>query len=77
MRRDKPWQFKGACVGRADHADWWFPQAGDRAERARTVCARCKVRDACLEYAIDNNITHGIWGGLSPSERKSLRETAG
>jgi WhiB family transcriptional regulator, redox-sensing transcriptional regulator len=77
MSREMSWQRQGACYGRADQANWWFPPVGDRAVPARAICARCKVRDACLQYAIDNNITDGVWGGLSPSERRQLRHTAG
>src|SRR5690348_8315206 len=31
------------------------------------------VRLTCLEWAIDNGINDGIWGGLSETERTSLR----
>jgi WhiB family transcriptional regulator, redox-sensing transcriptional regulator len=72
MRRERPWQRDGACSGRADHADWWFPQNGQSADPARAACARCAVRVECLAYAIDANIIDGVWGGLTPSERRKL-----
>jgi hypothetical protein len=28
---------------------------------------------ACLEYALSNRITHGIWGGLTERERRPLQ----
>ena len=31
------------------------------------------MRQPCLDYAISNRITHGIWGGLTERERRALR----
>jgi len=28
------------------------------------LCAQCEVRVQCLTYALDNDITDGIWGGV-------------
>jgi WhiB family redox-sensing transcriptional regulator len=38
------------------------------------TCARCDVREQCLNYAIDNNITDGWWGGQPPRARRQLRQ---
>jgi WhiB family redox-sensing transcriptional regulator len=35
------------------------------------VCRRCPVRVKCLEYAIGTKEPEGIWGGLTPRERKA------
>ena len=51
----------------------FFPERGESAEPARQVCAACPVRQPCLDYAISNRITHGIWGGLTERERRALR----
>jgi WhiB family redox-sensing transcriptional regulator len=37
------------------------------------ICRRCPVRDSCLAYALENNETHGVWGGMTPQQRKDLR----
>ena len=65
------WRDRAACIG-AD-PDLFFPQRGESAEPAREICARCSVREACLDYALRNAITHGIWGGVSERERRALR----
>jgi len=39
---------------------------------AQKVCARCPVADACREYALANNITHGVWGGTSERQRRRI-----
>lgn len=40
---------------------------------AKRVCNRCKVAEYCLRYALQENIDHGIWGGLTATERNKLR----
>ena len=42
--------------------------------QAKRVCARCRVRQSCLDFAIDTRQPHGIWGGLSEEERRMLAE---
>ena len=37
------------------------------------VCSECTVRAECLEDAMSRNEPNGIWGGLLPKERRSLR----
>jgi WhiB family redox-sensing transcriptional regulator len=43
-----------------------------REAKAKAICARCPVRDACLAYALDTGETHGIWGGLTEDERRAI-----
>jgi WhiB family redox-sensing transcriptional regulator len=65
------WRELAACRG--IDLEVFFPERGESAEPARRVCAACPVRQACLDYAISNRITHGIWGGLTERERRALR----
>jgi WhiB family transcriptional regulator, redox-sensing transcriptional regulator len=65
------WRELAACRG-AD-LDLFFPGRGESAEPARQVCAACPVRQPCLDYAVSNAITDGIWGGLTERERRALR----
>jgi WhiB family redox-sensing transcriptional regulator len=70
-------------MGWADHAacrdkdpSWFFFDGGNQqahSARARAVCVSCPVVDVCREYAIANNIEHGIWGGTSSRDRKRIR----
>ena len=41
--------------------------------RAKDHCSACEVREVCLQFAIENRIEDGIWGGLTASGRRSLR----
>ena len=66
------WMRQAACRGQG--FDAWFStdEVGEETDAARRVCAGCPVRTECLDYALDCSIRHGLWGGLSPSERAAL-----
>ena len=64
------WRELAACRG--SDLEVFFPGRGETAEPARRVCAACPVCQPCLDYAITNRITHGIWGGLAERERRAL-----
>lgn len=72
------WHEQAACAG-AD-SEVFFP-AGDKGDinyaRARTICARCPVRETCLMFALENNEVHGFWGGLNPRERRTEKKRRG
>jgi len=65
------WRELAACRGAG--LELFFPERGESAGPARQVCAACPVRQPCLDYAISNRITHGIWGGLTERERRPLQ----
>ena len=44
----------------------------NRMASAKKVCARCPVRQKCLQYAFDSGERYGIWGGLNEVERRPL-----
>jgi WhiB family redox-sensing transcriptional regulator len=77
------WQHRAACRGQ-DAAYFFAPNYFERREQknareavAKSYCARCPVRDECLEYALAMREGHGIWGGLNEMERRRLvRERA-
>ena len=48
----------------------FFPDKGGPARDAIKVCKRCPVQEPCLQFAIDNRIIDGIWGGQVPNQRK-------
>jgi WhiB family transcriptional regulator, redox-sensing transcriptional regulator len=65
------WREWAACRG--VDLGLFFPGRGESAEPARQVCARCPVRQPCLEFALGHGIVHGIWGGLAERDRRALR----
>ena len=65
------WRELAACRG--TDLEVFFPERGESAGLARQVCAACPVCRPCLEYALSDRITHGIWGGLTEQERRPLQ----
>ena len=63
------WQNLAACRG--DGNEPYFPDSGGL---TLTKCPSCPVRVDCLEFALDNNIGHGIWGGVSERGRRRMRK---
>lgn len=43
-----------------------------RLQEVRNICAGCKVNKECLDFAVRNEIAHGIWGGMTAPERKAM-----
>ena len=60
---------QGNC---ARKADVFFPSDGVGVEVARRICATCPVKEPCLEYALEQRIDHGVWGGCSERERRRI-----
>ncbi len=51
-----------------------LPQRGGTTVAALRLCNNCCVQQECLEYALENEVEHGIWGGLStPQREKQIR----
>lgn len=67
------WMDQGNCVG--VNPDLMFPGRGQNNEmrEAKAICAKCIVKDECLDYALEEGIQHGVWGGKSERERRRLR----
>lgn len=55
--------------------DSMFPSEGDNQgiAVAKATCAICPVRYECLKSALERGEQWGIWGGMTPDERKTLR----
>jgi WhiB family transcriptional regulator, redox-sensing transcriptional regulator len=71
------WRAAGACLS-AD-PDLFFPIAtGTAAARqimkAQRICAGCRVRQECLDFAMRTGEAHGVWGGTTPEERIRVRQ---
>lgn len=55
--------------------DYWFaepdePHYEEFTSKAKAICATCKVRPQCSEYALAFKEEFGIWGGMTFEERK-------
>lgn len=68
------WMALGLC--QETDPEIYFPQKGGPPHQAKLICAACEVQAQCLDYALANRESHGIFGGLSRRERRALRESA-
>lgn len=73
VKLDTSWMVQGRC--RELPPEVFFPSDGVGVEVARRYCAECPVKAPCLEYALENHIEHGVWGGCSERERRRIART--
>lgn len=64
------WMSEGRC--REMPPELFFPNDGIGVAAAQQICATCPVREPCLQYALENHISHGVWGGASERERRRI-----
>ena len=71
----EPWRHRASCDG--EDTSWWFPDktgaCNPATARAVAICKTCPVQQACLTHAQELPEHHGIWGGLTPEQRRGLR----
>ncbi|GAA1855029.1 WhiB family transcriptional regulator [Microlunatus capsulatus] len=71
------WRESAACA--REDLNLFFPissvgaAAQQQVEAAKAVCARCPVRQDCLEWSLDVGPEFGIFGGCTEVERRRLR----
>jgi WhiB family transcriptional regulator, redox-sensing transcriptional regulator len=75
MKMIDDWRDRAAC--RDADPELFFPITdmgpGERqATEAKAVCARCPVRTDCLDYAVNAGLDHGVFGGTTERERRTL-----
>ena len=78
-RSELTWMTRAAC--RAKDPELFFPISENgpgavQVAEAKAVCRGCPVREFCLDYAVTTGQEAGIWGGLTPAERRLLRGRA-
>jgi WhiB family redox-sensing transcriptional regulator len=64
------WWPRAACKGTDQNV--FFADDSESIVAAKAVCARCPVREQCLDFAFQGR-HHGIWGGTTDKERARLR----
>jgi WhiB family transcriptional regulator, redox-sensing transcriptional regulator len=69
------WMNVGRC--RDLPPSLFFPSSSTGVAEAKRYCAGCPVNRECLQYALDNGLAHGVWGGTSERERRRLARRQG
>lgn len=74
-----PWRAQAACRGMDPalfHADHGAGSV-EAVAAAKAVCDTCPSVQPCLVYALSNGEDIGVWGGLSPRQRRAARRMLG
>lgn len=50
----------------------FFSESATKQAIAKSMCNSCDFKQQCLEQALKNNCEFGIFGGLTPTERKAM-----
>lgn len=76
-----PWEFQNAPCTQVG-VNVFFAQDKDDPESngtrdamyrdAKKVCSTCQYKTDCALWGLANE-THGVWGGLTPKERKLIK----
>ncbi len=64
------WRERAACRG--VDPDIFYPFSDEEADDAKAICALCPVQQACLEWALTNRESDGVWGGATERERRRI-----
>jgi WhiB family redox-sensing transcriptional regulator len=50
----------------------FFDPEPEAEQAAKAICARCDVSSQCAAWAVEQRMSHGVFGGLNPMERRQL-----
>ncbi len=75
LDRGDGWRSHAAC--RNEDPELFFPRGEgtpntEQIDEAKAICRACPVLAACRRWALTTGQDHGVWGGLSESERRRV-----
>jgi WhiB family redox-sensing transcriptional regulator len=50
----------------------FFSESPKKIAIAKSMCAECPISAKCLQFALNEEIEFGIFGGSTPQERKAM-----
>ena len=65
------WMDSAPCKGQLDI--FFDLDKADGSAEAKAICKTCPHAQRCLEFAVDNDIFYGVWGGVGPRTRRRAR----
>jgi WhiB family redox-sensing transcriptional regulator len=74
------WRDKAGCVG--EDKELFFasevtPAGQADIRHAKVICFRCPVMYECGQWAIDERVPFGVYGGVSEKERRRILRRRG
>lgn len=65
------WTQDASCLREHINVDSFFdPEDSNLKKLSRSICASCPVQKQCLYTALILQEDHGLWGGLTPKQRR-------
>lgn len=64
-----------ACREPGVDPEVFFPLPHDPGAQAKAICRTCPAVVECGDWATWHKVDEGVWGGLSPEQRKARRRT--
>lgn len=74
---EREWMDQAYCKINSINMQDFFPERGSMQGKKsvkQTACKHCSVVEECLNYALNNYISIGIYGGTSGRERRALQK---
>lgn len=73
------WRHRAVC--RDEDPELFFPASeigpgAVQVAEAKAVCRRCPVSAECLSWAVESGQDYGLWGGMTPAERRTWKRTS-
>ena len=65
----------GSAACKDKGVELFFEFDSSKIKEAKKICADCEIKDLCLDFAILNQETNGVWGGTTPDERNRIART--
>jgi WhiB family redox-sensing transcriptional regulator len=65
------WRHSASCKGQ--DPELWHTGDPKKQKALQAICDECDVKAPCLEFAFNEGIRYGVWGGLTPSQRVRIR----
>lgn len=72
-RRMQDWADDAACK-KAERGSFFDPEDKNLKTLAANYCFSCPVQNQCLYTALVLEEEYGLWGGLTPKQRKVLHK---
>jgi WhiB family redox-sensing transcriptional regulator len=70
-------EWRDAALCQQADPEIFYPPTAEDAAAAKRVCRNCTVQQECAEFALTRDDRYGVWGGLTPRERRKLAPAAG
>lgn len=64
------WSSESSCINKSSDEDFFDPRESVLNSLSKKYCANCPVRQHCLYTSMVTQDPYGLWGGLSPKQRR-------